>query len=298
MPSDSLQASGSFLVVALSNIFGGVVASIHGVLMIIVVLVWDFGIVIFNLSTPNHASTRVVPQGYAGANGLWPKYDPPVEGNSRCSCPALNAMANHGILPHDGRNITFRELNTAVRTTYNFAPSFCYFVPNHMAGILDRNYWSDRFDLADLDVHNGVEHDASLTREDPFFQNDQSTVSVPLVEKLLKSGTGPNGDLTPADFSRLLSERRAESRARNPQYSQALQHKLLGSFNSAAMLTCFGGKIKDLRPFLLEERIPDNWQPQITSRMGLTLAAVNGVLARVELGVEDVGAKREKLKAA
>lgn len=70
-----------------------------------------------------------------------------------------------GILPHDGRNITFRQLNTTIRSTYNFAPTFCYFVPNHIAGVLDRNYWSDSFDLSDIDVHNGIEHDASLTRE-------------------------------------------------------------------------------------------------------------------------------------
>ncbi|THH27217.1 hypothetical protein EUX98_g6979 [Antrodiella citrinella] len=64
------------------------------------------------------------------------------------------------------------------------------------------------------------------------------------------------------------------------------------------MLTVFGGKIKDLRPFLLEERIPDNWQSQITSRMGLTLAVFNGVAALVELGIRDVGAKRERTKTA
>ena len=72
-----------------------------------------------------------------------------------------------GILPHDGRNITFRQLNDAVRKTYNFAPSFCYFVPNTIATILERNYWTDSFDLSDIDVHNGIEHDASLTRRFP-----------------------------------------------------------------------------------------------------------------------------------
>ncbi|THH27216.1 heme-thiolate peroxidase [Antrodiella citrinella] len=288
----------SFVAVALSNIVGGILGSTQGLLTSIAVFVWDFGMAILNLITQNHAPNRVVPQGYAGANGMWPKYTAPARGDSRCSCPALNAMANHGILPHDGRNITFRELNTAIRNTYNFAPSFCYFVLNYIAGILDRNYWSDSFDLADIDVHNGIEHDASLIREDQFFESDQATISVPLVERLLKSGTGPNGDLTPADLSRLLSQRRAESKAKNPQYSQALQHRLFGSANSSTMLTIFGGKIKDLRPFLLEERIPDKWQPQVTSRMGLTLAAFNGVVTRVELGVRDVGAKREKTKAA
>jgi len=287
----SSKSPDAFIVVAFSNLLGGLTGSLKALLVSAAVFIWDFGLAIFNLVTPHHAAGHVVPQGYAGANGLWPKYEPATSGDSRCSCPALNALANHGILPRDGRDITFRQLNTAVRATYNFAPSFCYFVPNHIATILERNYWTDRFDLSDIDVHNGIEHDASLTREDSIFERDQSKISVPLVERLLKSGTGPQGNLTPADLSRLLSQRRAESKARNPQYSQALQHKMFGSANSSTMLTIFGGKIDDLRPFLLEERIPDYWQPSITARMGLTIAAFNGVVARVELGIKEVGMK-------
>ena len=69
-----------------------------------------------------------------------------------------------GILPHDGKNIKFTELTEKIRATYNFAPSFCFFVPNFAANMLKRNYRKDTFDLADLDLHNGIEHDASLTR--------------------------------------------------------------------------------------------------------------------------------------
>jgi len=29
--------------------------------------------------------------------------------------------------------------------------------------MLNKNYWKDTFDLAELNVHNGIEHDASLT---------------------------------------------------------------------------------------------------------------------------------------
>jgi hypothetical protein len=34
-----------------------------------------------------------------------------------------------------------------------------------MARILNRSYNTGRFDLADIDVHNGIEHDASLVRK-------------------------------------------------------------------------------------------------------------------------------------
>ena len=53
-----------------------------------------------------------------------------------------------------------------IRVTYNFAPSFCVFVPSFAAGYLNKNYGKDTFDLAQLDLHNkGIEHDASLTRK-------------------------------------------------------------------------------------------------------------------------------------
>lgn len=70
-----------------------------------------------------------------------------------------------GILPHNGRGITFKEMSTTVRQTYNFAPSFCFFVPKFAADMLCRDYWDDKFDLSDLDVHNCIEHDGSLTRK-------------------------------------------------------------------------------------------------------------------------------------
>ena len=55
-----------------------------------------------------------------------------------------------------------------MRETYNFAPTFCFFVPNYAANMLNRSYWKDSFDLADLDAHNCIEHDASLVRAYPL----------------------------------------------------------------------------------------------------------------------------------
>ncbi|EKM57111.1 uncharacterized protein PHACADRAFT_254678 [Phanerochaete carnosa HHB-10118-sp] len=250
-------------------------------------MVWDSGLAIYNLVTWNLPANAVVPQGCAGALGVWPEYVPPQEGDSRCSCPALNAMANHGILPHSGRGISFKDLSATIRQTYNFAPSFCLFVPNYAANMLCRNYWTDTFDLSDLDVHNCIEHDGSLTREDSVDQPDQGKPVRHLVEELLASGTGPNGDLTPADLSRISGKRRMESKRRNGQFSLTTFHKFFGSSNSSTMLTILGGRVKDLRPFLLEERIPDGWQPRIRHRMGLTMAEFNSTALRVEFGITE-----------
>lgn len=76
-----------------------------------------------------------------------------------------------GILPRDGKNIKFSELGPKIQTTYNFASTFCFYVPNFAAGYLNRSYKNDTFDLHELDLHSdkGIEHDASLTRTIHLF---------------------------------------------------------------------------------------------------------------------------------
>ncbi|KAI0791556.1 Chloroperoxidase [Irpex lacteus] len=282
MPSVALVA-----VYALVRLAIGGYSSVVSLLQNVGVLLWDASLATINVIAFNRRADRVVPAGHPGHDGKWPEYIAPKEGDSRCSCPALNAMANHGILPRSGRGISFKELNARIRTTYNFSPSFCYFVPNYAAQMLSRSYSKDTFDLSDLDVHNGIEHDGSLTREDVAVQPDQGKPSPRLVKELLESGTGSNGDLTPADLSRISSKRRAESRASNGQFSLSTFHKLFGSSNSSTLLTIFGGKKEDLVPLLTEERLPDGWQPRIRHPFGLTLTEFNATVLRVEFGIED-----------
>jgi Peroxidase, family 2 len=52
-----------------------------------------------------------------------------------------------------------------VRATYNFSPSFSLYVPRYIAHVLNRSYNNGTFDLSDIDVHGGIEHDASLFRK-------------------------------------------------------------------------------------------------------------------------------------
>ncbi|KAJ4490297.1 Chloroperoxidase, partial [Lentinula aciculospora] len=252
------------------------------------IFIWDFFLTLINIVTPSLKLGHVVPAKHLGAGGRWPEYVPPGENDSRSACPMLNALANHGILPHDGKNISFKAMNTTVRSTYNFAPSFCYFVPNYMAGILKKNYSKDTFDLAEISVHNGIEHDASLTREDTFCQLDQGKPHIPFIEELLGSASGKelksktgaeDGNdgilLTSDDLARYSAKRRAEAKSRNPDFSLSTFHKRFGSSNSATLLRIFDGKISDLRPFLIEERIPEGWEPSVRSRLGLTVAMFN-----------------------
>lgn len=146
-------------------------------------------------------------------------------------------MANHGILPHDGKNISFLELGNKTREVYNFAPSFCYFVPKFAAQLLCRDYKTGTFDLSDLNVHNGIEHDGSLVRHDVFHQPDQGKPALDLVERLLACASGQmkgvEGDegklLTSKDLARFSTIRRAEAKKTNPQFTLSTFHKVFGS---------------------------------------------------------------------
>lgn len=82
--------------VALARIVVGLYSSVVSGLTNAAVFTWDFGLALFNLIAPNRSPHKVVPDGFVGAGGIWPRYVAPGDGDSRCSCPALNAMANHG----------------------------------------------------------------------------------------------------------------------------------------------------------------------------------------------------------
>jgi hypothetical protein len=211
----------------------GVLNKVTGFFINIFVFSWDFSLFLLNIVTPSLKPGHVVPQNAPGHNGSWPEYAPPEDGDSRSACPMLNAMANHGILPHDGKNISFSELNTKVRQTFNFAPSFCFFVPKYSADFLNRSYWTGRFDLAELNLHNAIEHDASLTRQDAALVPDQGKPDLGLVHDLLKEATGtmPDGSprLTIPDLSRALSKRRVASRRMNKDYTESFFHNMFGS---------------------------------------------------------------------
>ncbi|CAF4377053.1 unnamed protein product [Adineta steineri] len=51
----------------------------------------------------------------AFANESEYQYQPPGPNDSRSPCPALNALANHGYLPRDGKNIPQEVLQRAAQ---------------------------------------------------------------------------------------------------------------------------------------------------------------------------------------
>jgi len=253
---------------------------------------WDAVLVLGNLVFPNKSPGQIVPEGHPGFGGKWPEHIPAEEGDSRCSCPALNAMANHGIVSHNGRGISFIELTKKLQATYNLAPTFCIYLGKYIANYMEKDFSKDVFDLKDIDIHNQIEHDGSLIREDIHFEPDSSKIATPLIEELLGSASGKDEDgnpiLTYSDLSKAFSQRQADSKATNPEFSTSLQLRMFGYGNCAAMQTVFGGKVADLRPFLLEEKIRDGWLPWNKMHYGQTLGTFNKASFKIGVGTKTV----------
>lgn len=53
------------------------------------------------------------------------------------------------------------------------------------------------------------------------------------------------------------------------------------------LLWIFGGRVKDLETLLIEERIPDGWEPRIRKRKGITMIKFNKTVLQIEKGIDE-----------
>jgi len=65
------------------------------------------------------------------------------------------------------------------------------------------------------------------------------------------------------------------------------------------LLSIFGGRVKDLEPFLLEERIPEGWESKSRCRFGLTLMKIGfSKVLWIEKGIDEKKCIEKKKKKA
>ncbi|CAE6461130.1 unnamed protein product [Rhizoctonia solani] len=257
---------------------------------------WDLGLYIGNLIYPRKQVGSVVAEDIRGKDSSWGEFCPPRPGDARSPCPALNALANHGILPRDGRGITWKELGEAWQKAYNLAPTLCKQVPWLTAKVLFAGRdWNEKMTLDDLNAHGAIEHDASYTRADIKWQHDQAIPDREIIQGLYENAgldinnLNPTDKFTLEDFSNYLAYRRAHSKVFNGQYLMNKNGKTFGTINSAMAHIAFGGNAADLRTWLLEERIPKGWEPKDRSYYGVTIKKLNGVSSQIEKGISRAG---------
>ncbi|TPX67390.1 hypothetical protein SpCBS45565_g03842 [Spizellomyces sp. 'palustris'] len=203
-----------------------------------------------------------------------PQWKPAGKTDARSPCPLLNALANHDILPHSGRDIDPTTLTSSLRKA-GIDPGISDRLVSITMGMTGRETPSGKvLDLDMLNEHNLIEHDASLTRSDSGV-GDNSAVNKTLVEQLLAfSKDGKTIDYD--DMAKLRRLRYRQSQATNKNLIYGAWQYLLASGEAVLLIETFGGKeqkipIETARELLLHERFPENWTPKETptGRLGL-----------------------------
>lgn len=207
-------------------------------------------------------------------------YQAPTSSDSRSPCPGLNALANHGILPRDGKNIDMATLIKATFTGYSLAQAATEAVGS-VAVQASTTGDSTTFNLADLAQHDPqvIEHDGSMSREDAN-SGDQLTFSDAAWKRTLANW----GDSETITYAIAAAERNARfeyGAANNPDFNATFANS--GSLLEYALImsafpTGSDGN-KTLITYLFEnERLPFSmgWQPptdNITVTSAKTIAA-------------------------
>ncbi|KXX82063.1 putative sterigmatocystin biosynthesis peroxidase stcC [Madurella mycetomatis] len=165
-----------------------------------------------------------------------PDWHPPGPNDFRGPCPMMNTLANHGILPRDGREITEEAVIKAMKQGLNFDAALAV-IMFEQAVIANPEPNATSFTLDHLNRHNVLEHDASLSRTDDFFGSNH------IFNQTIFDQTRrywPEPVITPTHMANAKIARQVESKSFNPEYrfTQDVENFSLGEM--AAPFIAFG----------------------------------------------------------
>ncbi|ODQ54525.1 Cloroperoxidase [Saitoella complicata NRRL Y-17804] len=221
-------------------------------------------------------------------------YRAPGEFDHRTPCPGLNALANHGVIPHDGKKVSPVELYHALRDYYSANFPSCWAL---LSGALQSSWDGRTIDLGALCRHNLIEHDASLTRPDSGF-GDQRKADPALLKKFI-SCSKDGKYLTIDDIGRYRVERVRHSKEINPTYSLDLPHRILSYGEPTLLLDVFGDGKKVsthiVESFMAEERFPNGYVPKLlrTNKPGESLSLLGSWSKAFAVSVAMAKAEKE-----
>ncbi|KNC98865.1 uncharacterized protein SPPG_05833 [Spizellomyces punctatus DAOM BR117] len=223
-----------------------------------------------------------------------PAWHPPAPTDVRSPCPALNALANHGILPRSGKDITpkqyidaMSQIGVAVDLGASLAYASPFLVPSR------KNAQGETvFGLDDLRKHGGIEHDASLTRNDfnTSPNHDNFSFNQTLYDQLISLKNPTTGRLDTDSLAKARFLRQSESKATNPAPVFDVKQDLLAHGEAALLLTVFGNQFDSQVPvnvaesILAKEKLPfeEGWVPAKLPVGILKVTAVSQVIKSKE----------------
>jgi hypothetical protein len=192
----------------------------------------------------------------------------------------MNALANHGILPHDGKNITkemaVKALTTALHLEGKIASVFAW------GGVAaNPNHEEHNFDLDHVNKHGWIEHDVSLSRDDIAFGSNSAFSSERWAEvlKIYKdgavteggaSGVGPEEtnwkSASKARYMRVKQQKERHEKE-GKDFNYGIKEVILSYGESALFLNLLGKEgaapLEWVRILFEEERFPykEGWRP-------------------------------------
>ncbi|KAL7941230.1 Peroxidase, family 2 domain-containing protein [Trichoderma barbatum] len=173
--------------------------------------------------------------------------------DSRGPCPGLNSLANHGFLPHSGKNITVIDIIRGAFQGLGLSPEFSVIAGG---AELIKSYRLAAFDLHELSNHGFVEHDCSMSRPDIGEGNindfNATIWSVPL-EVLMNYST-----ITPQAIGAARTARDLFDITHNPNQKCGARAISFGALENGLLLQSLGGnpKLEWVRSMIEQQRIP------------------------------------------
>lgn len=169
----------------------------------------------------------------------------------RSPCPAINSLANHNILPHNGKGISKAMAVEALQRAYHIDPKLgSLFAAGAVGANPDHN--AQTFDLDHVDKHGYIEHDVSLSRGDAAF-GDNSSFSKEQFDEFFQalhanaasSTIGSDGKtnwkaVSQARFARVL-ESKSKHEAAGKQWNYGIK-EAVASYGETALYTSLLGK--------------------------------------------------------
>ncbi|KAK7713016.1 hypothetical protein SLS57_007577 [Botryosphaeria dothidea] len=197
----------------------------------------------------------------------------------------MNTLANHGFLPHDGRNITKDNAIHALNTAINFNVSLAA-IMWEQAIIANPEPNATFFTLDHLNRHNVLEHDASLSRTDAYFGNNH-VFNQSVFDTSRAYWTEPV--LTAEMLANSKLFRQIESRAANPNYTFTQNTEAFSLGEVAAPIIVFGDHASATVNRTLVEYFFEN--ERLPTELGWTKQAE-------DVGLEDILRIQEIVKNA
>ncbi|KAJ7108780.1 Peroxidase, family 2-domain-containing protein [Mycena epipterygia] len=224
------------------------------------------------ISTLVITSVLFVAQASAWSDTHGNAFIPAKSTDSRSPCPGLNTLANHGYLPRNGLNFSIPQLMDAALQGFNL--DFNPILVAAKFGLLSGTDAGSMqtMDLGALALHNLIEHDASISRND-FGDGTGDNLHFNETTFSTLANANPGKDYyDPTSAGQVQKARLAFSVATNPNVTNTAKEFKLRSRESALYLSIFGNPLTGVAPkeyvqiFFREERLPiaEGWKKPTT----------------------------------